>query len=249
MRRAALFLVFLVALVVAGAAFVPTAIVDGRLAALTDGTLHLTDASGTLWRGSGTLGDAAGTWRAPLAWRLDPAAALRGTLHVTLLPVGPGSTTRGTLVVHDGGFAATDVSIDLPAAALAALLPPRTTPTLGGTLALAAPTLAVTGGVAQGSLDVRWSGARIVLTDVVADLGTVHLAMAPQGQALVGALSNDGGNLRVEGTLTYRAPALAVDATLTPAPDVPAAVTRALAAAGTPDANGRVRVAWRGNLR
>lgn len=249
MRRAALVLVFLVALVAAGVAFAPARLVDGRIAALTGGALRVADASGTLWSGRGTLGDAAGTWRAPLAWRVDPAAALRGTLQVTLVPADPGSTTRGTIAIRGSGFAATDVAFDLPAAALAALLPPRPASILGGTLTIAAPALAVSGDVAQGNLDARWHGARVVSGDAVADLGSVHLAATAQGQALAGTLTNEGGNLRIEATLTYRAPALEVDATLAPTPNAPPALTRALAAAGTPDGNGRVRITWRGNLR
>lgn len=249
MRRTALIVIFLAALVVAGIAFVPATLIDARLAARTAGELRLTEASGTVWRGRGMVGNAAGTWRAPVAWHVDPTEVLRGVVPVTLVPTGTATTPRGTIHVRRDGFTATDVALDIPAIALATFLPARNAPVPGGTLTLTTPTLTVADGRAQGTLDVRWNAARVVLGEAVADLGTVRLAVAPQGQGQGGTVTNEGGNVKIEATLAYRAPTLDVDATLTPGPDAPPAITRALAAAGTPDGNGRVRVTWRATLR
>lgn len=248
MRLALLAIVFLLALVVAAVAFAPATLVDDRIAAATDGKLHIQDASGTLWSGRGTLGDAAGTWRSPLAWRVDPLDLVRGSRQVALLPTGSGATPRGTIGMHDGGIAARDLALELPATALAMLLPKGSAPALGGTIAVTSPALSFEHGTPAGTLDAVWTGARLVAGDAVADLGTVRLAVKPQGNGLAGTLASDGGDVRVEGTLDYVARSLRIDATLTPGPNAPAAVTRALAMAGTADAAGRVRIAWRGHL-
>ena len=249
MRRIALVVVFLGALAVAGITFMPASLVDARVAAMTSGKLRLVGASGTLWHGQGALADAAGTWRTPLAWRIDPLDLARGLYRVTLLPPGSGAAPRGAIALRDGSIAASDVALDVPAAALASLFPARTAPTLGGTIAATSPALGFERGGPTGSLDARWMGARVVTGAAVADLGTVHLAVRPQGNGLAGTLTSDGGNVRLEGTLTYAAPALGIDATLTPGPEAPEAVRRVLAMAGTADASGRVRLAWRGNVQ
>ncbi len=249
MRRTVLGIVFLLALVVAGIAFIPATLLDDRIAAATGGKLRLQDAAGTLWNGRGTLGDATGTWRTALAWQVDPLDLLRGARALTLLPAGGGATPRGTIGLRDGAISARDLALDLPADALATLLPKGTAPTLGGTVSVTSPALSFERGTPAGTLDARWTGARLVAGDAVADLGTVRLAVTPQGNGLAGTLSSEGGDVGIEGTLSYAAPQLRVDATLTPGPNAPSAVTRVLAMAGTPDGNGRVRVAWRGNVQ
>ena len=55
--------------------------------------------------------------------------------------------------------------------------------------------------------------------------------------------------MRVEGTLSYTAPALAVDATLTPGAEAPPALLRLFASLGAQDSAGRARFVWRGNVR
>lgn len=249
MRRAVLAIVFLLSLAAAGVAFLPATLVDSRIAAATGGKLRLQDAAGTVWSGRGALGDAAGVWRMPLAWRIDPLDVVRGMRQVTLLPAGDGATPRGTIGLRDGGIATRDLALELPSNALAMLLPKGTAPVLGGTLAVTSPALTFERGTPSGTLEARWTGARLVAGDAVADLGTVRLMVKPRGNGLAGTLTSDGGDVRVDGTLTYAAPLLRVDATLTPGPETPAAVTRALALAGTPDAAGRVRIAWRGNVQ
>lgn len=249
MRRAALAVVFLLALAVAAVAFAPATLVDGRLVAATGGKLRLQDAAGTIWSGHGNLGDAVGAWRTALAWRIDPLDVVRGVRQVTLLPAANGTTPRGTIGLRDGDVTARNLALTLPAAAFATFLPRGSAPTLGGTVNVTSSALSFERGTPTGTLDAQWTGARIVAGEAVADLGTVRLAVKPQGNGLSGTLANDGGDVRVEGSLVYAAPQLRIDATLTAGPGAPAAVTRALAMAGTPDASGRVRIAWRGNVQ
>lgn len=249
MRRVLLGLMFVLALAVAAAAFAPASLVAGRLPAATGGKLHLAATSGTVWRGEGVLTDAAGTWRVPLGWRLDPMDLLQGVRRVTLQPVGDAATPRAVIALTDDGVDARDVTLALPAAALGALSGARVLPALGGIVTLTSPGMRFERGAATGTADMRWPGARVVAGNVVADLGTVRLAIKPQGNGLAGQLSSEGGNVNVDGTLSWMAPLLAVDATLAATPDAPEAVTRLLALVGTSDASGRVRISWRGNVR
>jgi len=72
---------------------------------------------------------------------------------------------------------------------------------------------------------------------------------APRGTGLGGTLTNEGGDVRIDGTIAYTAPTLGIEATLAPGPDTPPTIARLIAMAGTPDSAGRVRIAWRGNVR
>lgn len=248
MRRLLLAIVFLVALAIAAMAFAPASLVDGRLVDATAGKLRLADAGGTIWAGRGAITDAVGTWRVPVAWRIDPLDVLRGTHAVTLVPPSGASAPRGVVTVRDTGFDVRDLVLDLPAAAMATALPQRLV-AFGGTVAVNAPAFTFAPAAPSGTLEARWTGARLAGMGAVADLGTVRLALAPRGTTLAGTLANEGGDLALDGTVTYAAPALAIEATLTPGPQTPPAIARLLAVAGTPDSAGRVRIAWRGNVR
>jgi general secretion pathway protein N len=249
MRRILLAVIVVVALAVAIAAFLPASLADSRLATATQGKLRLADATGTVWDGGGTLTDAAGTWRLPVQWRIAPGALLRGTRELELLPAAGATTPRGTVAMEGDGIVVRNLTLDIPAAALATVLPLRVLPAFGGMVNVTAPAFTFSPSAPTGSLDARWTGARLGLLGATADLGDVRLALAPRGNALGGTLSNDGGDLRIEGTLDYTAPQLGIDATVAPTPAAPPAVTRLLALAGTPDATGRLRFAWRGNVR
>ena len=80
-------------------------------------------------------------------------------------------------------------------------------------------------------------------------LGTVTVNLAPRGGKIVGRIENRGGDVRVDGDLAWSGAGIAANATLTPLPSTPPAVARALAALGTPDAGGAVRVQWRAGQR
>jgi len=249
MRKLVLFLILLVALAAAVVAFLPATLVDGRLAAVTAGKLRVADASGTVWNGRGALTDAAGAWRMPFTWRVSPLDVLRGQREVTLLPPAGASAPRGVIGQRGDGVEVRDLALEFPARALTAFFPTGIVPALGGMVSVTSPTMTFAGSQPAGTLDARWTGARIVAGDAIADLGTVRLAVTPRGNDLAGTLGNEGGNVRVQGTLSYTAPSLAVDATLTPAADAPPALLRLFASLGAQDSSGRARFVWRGNVR
>ncbi len=214
MKATVLGIVACALLVAAFAVFAPATLVDRRLAAVSGGKLRVLAAEGTVWRGRGALGDAAGTWRLPVAWTVDATALARGTLAVALAPPAG-------------------------AASLA----------LGGTITLTAADFAAAAGGFRGQIGARWRDARVVAAGIAVNLGAVDLALAPQGERLAGRVTNAGGDVRIDGTVTIARDSAGIDATLAPQSSAAEPVARALAALGTPDGAGGVRVTWRGALR
>ncbi|HTQ02122.1 MAG TPA: type II secretion system protein N [Casimicrobiaceae bacterium] len=249
MKLAAFLVAALACLLAAVAAFMPATLVDLRLDAASGGKLRLTDATGTVWDGRGAVTDAGGAWRVPVAWSISKADVLRNVHAVALRPVDDAATPRGTVQAVDDGARVHDLSVEVPAQALAALLPTRALPVLGGTIAVSAADFAWTAKDKSGRVEAQWRGARLVSGDARADLGTVTLSAAPQGSALGGRIANTGGDVRLDATVAVSDGSVSVEGTIAPAAGAPPTIARALAAFGTPDAAGAVRVAWRGSLR
>lgn len=249
MKAAALGIVGCALLVAAFAAFAPATLVDRRLAAATGGKLRIVDAEGTVWSGRGALADATGAWRLPLAWTVDATALARGALAGALTPPSGASSPSGTFDLASAGVTLRDLRIEVPAGALASVLPARIPVALGGTLTVTTAEFAAGADAYRGGINARWRDARAVVGGTVANLGAVDLALAPQDGRLAGRLISSGGDLRIDGTVTLAATSVGVDATVTPLPSAPELVGRALAALGTPDGSGGVRVSWRGALR
>lgn len=235
----------LLLLVAAFVALAPASLVDARVATASGGRLRLADADGTLWRGSATLTDASGTWRLPLAWRASLRAALVGAADVEFVPPG---RARGR-VAANGGIATTDFHLTLPGAALAAVFPAAIAVTVGGELALDAPTFRFDGRGGDGALMLRWERARVVINGAPVDVGSVTARVAPRGADLAADLSSEGGALLIKGDATWSNGQVVANATLTPVGPLPPVVAQALAALGPADASGAVRVSWRGPLR
>lgn len=248
--KVAAFLVFAFGCIVAAIlSFLPASLVDRRIDAASQGKLRLADASGTVWKGRGLLTDSAGTWRVPVGWSIAKADVLRGIHALSLRPVDGASAPQGSVEWVDDGVRIRGLAAEAPAQALAWVLPARALPTLGGTIFVSGSQFAWNAKESSGTLDAHWRGARLVAGDVVADLGTVDLALAPQDKRLSGRLTNSGGEVRIDGTLTITVTDINVDATIAPAPDAPPQIARALASLGTPGAGGSVRITWRGPLR
>lgn len=235
-------------LVTAIAGFAPATLVDGRLAAMSEGRLRIANAQGTIWDGRGVLSDAQGAWRMPLAWRLAPVALAGGAIEVTLRPVD-GATPAGVIRVDGAGASLSQFGAEIPAQAFAALLPAPEAIALGGAIGVSAPLFSFDGGRGTGALAANWRNARVNAAGRSLDLGTVNLALAAQDARLSGKIGSNGGDVRLDGTVTIGANALTFDGTLSPAPGAPADVARMLAALGPADGNGAVRIAYRGTLR
>ena len=249
MKPAVIGIVGCALLALAIAAFAPASLLDRRIAAATGGKVRLVDAAGTVWNGRGALAGEAGTWRAPIAWTVALTALAKGALAVTFEPVAGAITPRGSLDAATTGFSLRDVTIELPAGALADVLPGRAPVVLGGTVTLTAGAFAWDGLRGSGALDARWRDARLVAAGTVASLGNVDAAFVPQDGGLLGRVTNSGGDVRIDGTVTLAANTASADVTIAPQPGAPDFLARALAALGTPDGSGAVRIAWRSGAR
>ena len=250
MKTAAIVVLVLAVAIATVVAFLPASLVDGRIASATQGKVRLADAAGTVWEGRGVLTDAAGTWRMPLGWTISKADVLRGIRAVVLHPVDGAASPAGTVEVVDDGMRLRDLRVEMPAQAFLGALPMRPLPTLGGTVALTARDLAWNNTAKTGAMEAHWSGARVAAGENVADLGTVTFAAAPQGSRIAGKLTNSGGDVTRgrhgghRGRATSRWTRRCLQTPARPPPS-PARSPRS----GTPDANGSVRIGWRGRLR
>ena len=249
MKPAVVGILACVLLMLAIAAFAPAALLDRRIATATGGKVRLVDAAGTVWNGRGALAGEAGTWRAPVAWTVAWTALAQGTLAIAFTPAAGATTPRGTLDAATTGVALHDVTIELPARALADALPGRAPVVLGGTVTVAAGDFAWDGQRGSGALNAHWRGARLVAAGTVASLGDVDAAFVPQDGSLRGRVTSRGGDVRIDGTVTLAATGGSADVLATPQPGAPDLVARALAALGTPDGSGAVRIAWRSSAR
>jgi len=245
LRRSAGILCVLVVAIVALAAFAPATLADRRIAALTAGRLRISDADGTLWHGRGYVSDARGAWRVPISWTLAPAALLRGAVAVHFEPLADGGGPRGSVTLHEGAIELRDVSLTVPAAAAPRTLTDATPIELAGDIVIATPALRYDTVGSDGALDLRWERARLAWNDAMLDLGTVTARLVPRGRALAGSVTNAGGMARVDGDIALAPDDASARLTIVPGPAAPPAIANAIAALGTPDPNGGVRLQWR----
>ncbi len=249
MNRLAFLAAVALLLLAAFAAFAPATLLDARLQSATEGRLRLADASGTVWMGRGLLTDELRTWFVPVGFGVDPRSIMRGETRMTLRAPAGGDLPRGDIEWRDATLTFDGVAFALPAAVLNGAVAPADTLALGGYVALDARHVTWNGQGGEGAATAQWSGARIASNGGTLALGTVTLNLAPRGGQLVGRIGNQGGDVRVDGDLAWGVDGIAANVTLTPLPSTPPAVARVLAALGTPDAVGAVRVQWRAGQR
>ena len=244
MRFSLVVLWFLAVAIVALVVLAPATWLDHRLAAATGGKVRLNDAEGTVWRGRGALGDARGSWRIPLAWRIAPLSLMRGAIDVELASPAGSDTPSGRVLLENDGGELRGIRARAPADILRTLVPVKLPGETGGELVLEAPAIRYRSGQTDGAFDVRWERARLATNTAALDLGTVTAHVAAQGSALVGTIANAGGDARIDGDAVFSANGTTVRATIAPGPAVPPDVARLLATLGAPDANGVIRLQW-----
>lgn len=236
----------LLLLVVAGIAVAPAALLDRPIAGRTHDRVRLVDTEGPWWRGRGTLTTEDGSQRLPVAWRVAFAPLATGTLVVELLQDGDAARPSGTIRFARGGVDVQGFDLHAPAALLAGFVPALGVVAPGGEIALRAPAFAWReGGAGAGSLDAQWGRARLSIGGLPLDLGTVSLSAASAADGLAGSVRNDGGDLRVTGTLGEHAGVAELALLLTPAAGASEVVRGLLPLLGTSDGSGGVRVTWR----
>jgi hypothetical protein len=240
---------FTLVLLAAVALFAPAALLDARLDSSTQGRLRLANATGTVWNGRGIVTDAQRTWSLPVGWKVDPLAILRGDRLLTLQAAEGGDLPRGDIAWRDGTLTVNGVAFTLPAMAMNGMLAAADAMAVGGNVAFDAPRMNLSSNGGDGAATARWSGARLAGNAGTLALGTVTATLAPHNGRIQGRVENRGGDVRIDGEFAWGNSGLEVNATLVPLPSTPPAVIRALGAMGTPDANGSVRVQWRGGTR
>ena len=244
-RLAALVLFFLVVAVVVMALQAPATWVAHRVSEAIGGSVRVIEAEGTVWDGRGVLTSPDGRWKVPVGWHLKAAPLLRGEVEVELAAQPGLDTPRGTLRMSRTGFATQGLVLDLPATILESAFAGRSPATFGGDIRLEARDLAIEGTQGSGGLAMRWERARLVAPDGTSvSLGSVAARFVPRDGALVGRISNTGGEVAVDGTMTMSRGGVGLDATLAPRTGAAPAVVGVLRSLGPTDANGAVQLQW-----
>jgi general secretion pathway protein N len=206
MRRLAKSGLVLLALLVIYVVLLPATWMDALLQRASQGTLAMTGATGTLWRGEGSLQAFLPTGEtvtlAPVSWTISPAELLGLKLHIIAV------STRDSKPVLNATFGASETYIqeaklDLPAALLGVLSPTLRAATLTGQLALQASDVRFGGSRAAGKARAYWKGAGSSLTRV-RPLGNYLLDLNGQDNGLDFHLTTIGGPLTLTGSGGWR---------------------------------------------
>jgi len=250
-RRPLLIVAALAAAVVAFALrLAPASLADARVAALTRGAVRLIDVDGTLWNGRAFL--AAGAARVPIAWRIDASPLLRGELRLQLVrdDGGSGAMPKGDIAIGRGSAELRDVDATIPAAFIAAAAG-SSAPVAGGDVELRTAAVQWAPPANRGELRLRWLGAWLAAPGIAepAALGDVRATLSAAADRLSGPVSNAGGDLAVQGTVTLAAQGgVQLSLVLTPRRADDRDLARALSMIGAADGDGW-RVEWRFPLR
>lgn len=178
----------------------PATLLDAGLRQASEGRLRLAEARGTLWSGTGQIEIRHASRRTGvarnIAWRALPAQLLRGRLAYEVALDHAAKRFPVTMSVSRLEFA--DADVNLPAAALALVVPRLAPLELTGELLLHVNRLAVSRGTAQGSATLQWRSAGSALTPV-SPLGDFELRLEGDGSALRASLRTLKGPLQLDG--------------------------------------------------
>jgi hypothetical protein len=243
MRALAVAAVAIFALVAATIAFAPAALVDSRVHAASDGQVRLAGSEGTLWRGRSTVVVGDGVARIPIAWRVDAASLATGQVRIALDPAANAAgAPRGRIAVAASGVRVEQLTLELPAAALASRM---RVPGLrvGGEIEMRTEDLAIARAVERGTVRLDWRGARLAVAgQSTVDLGTVTAVLAAHEGTLAGPLTARGGTIRIDGETTFGPGGVRLVARLVPTAMASTAERAVLAQLGTPAADGSVSI-------
>ena len=251
MRVAIAILAGAVLLAVALAISAPASLLDGRVAALSDGHLRIADAEGTLWNGTGQLLLVPGGTRRALAWHIDAWPLLRGEVQGTIA-AGTDAARPADFVYGHQGVELRHFDLSLPMESLlkSAGVPGALT-TAGGSLNAHIERLVQTPDAIDAQLALQWRDASLpsLRPGERIALGEIRLEVDGRGPEIAGALSNRGGDVEIAGRVVVSA-ALAprLDASVRPREGIDRdradAVAAALSFIGTADGQGGYRLAW-----
>lgn len=247
MRSAFVLLAFAL-LALALAARAPATLLDARIDALSGGRLRLADADGTVWNGSGELRTVPADMALRVAWHVDAAPLMIGRL-------------RGTMSINDGApaafavgsreFEVRDLKLILPAQTLLRVAGVPPIASAGGSVDVNISSLSRRADRLEGSFGIRWHGATLSALSIspALALGDVILDASGQAGALVGTISNSGGDVDLSGSASVGSDASAsVRASVRPRAgldqDRENALKTMLSAITPPDGSGAYQLAW-----
>jgi hypothetical protein len=231
------------------AAFAPAAVVDERIASHSNGSLRVADARGTVWRGSGALTPQDGSWRLPIAWQLKPWPLLGQVLDVALVATPDARFLQGRFEAASETLMIRDLQATIPAHVLGARAGGQRL-AVGGDIDVRADALKLARTDSTGLVTAVWKGARVAgpaLPEV--DAGVVMLRLTARGNALVGPVTNQGGQATITGDVVLQADRIGANLRLQPNEGATRELRDALASLGPADANGAVTVRFQHSLR
>lgn len=181
-------------------AFAPATLIDVHLQHISAGSLHLAEARGTLWSGTGQMEIRNRGGRTEvakgIAWRMVPLSLARGRLVYKLALEQAGQDFPVTLSLSDINLANADIR--LPAKVLGLSIPRLAPLGLTGELLLHIVSFSFGHEQMSGNATVKWRNAGSLLTSV-SPLGEYELSFHDEGAVIHGLLSTVQGPLRLDG--------------------------------------------------
>jgi len=196
-------------LVVLGSTYLvllPATWVDALLQRASRGSLAMTGATGSFWRGEGSLqallpGGAAVTLT-PVRWQVAAAELLALKLHFRAESARDGKPVLDATLTP-GGTRIDEVNLELPASLLGVLSPTLREADFSGQILLQVKQVRVARGEAGGSAKAYWKSAGSGLSRI-RPLGNYLLDLDGKGDALDFRLSTMGGPLTLAGSGKWR---------------------------------------------
>ena len=236
-------------LAIATAIEAPATLLDGRIAAATNGRMRLADATGTIWNGAGDLVLLPTGTRRALAWHIDAWPLITGEVRGTVA-MDAGGAPRATFAYSDERAALREFDADLPMDALLQSAGiPAALGAAGGIAALHVERFLHASNALDADLALQWQDASLPAPGVRIALGDVRAELRGNGPEIAGPISNRGGDVEIAGRMTLSA-ALApkLDATIRTRAgldrDRTESISTALSLVGSPDGQGAYRILW-----
>lgn len=168
----------------------PASFLDSMFSHYSGGALRITNAQGTLWRGSATLG-INGVDAGHYAWKIHLLELMLGRLHMAF-------DSGADIVFKPAGFEMKHVSVELPASAIALLGKELASIRPGGLLKIRSDEFTFSKH-SSGTLTADWEDAASPLSHVN-PLGSYRMTVKGDGGALRISLDTLNGPLRLAGS-------------------------------------------------
>lgn len=185
-------------------ATLPATFLDTRLQRISNGTLRISEAQGTLWSGTGQFEIRDENQRAGVAkrveWRLLPNSILHGNLQYEITVDRLAKSLHLTMLWSQINLS--QIDLNLPASALGIVIPQVAALGLSGNLNVQSEKLIFEGHKLQGEAKVQWHTAGSKLTQI-APLGDYELQFKGDRYTIFASLHTLNGPLQLDGKGTW----------------------------------------------